>query len=1031
MISDDEIAAATREATTGATVATKKKKSTLVVYPRYFAILDEQGPKYSTDGKKFILLQEEGSFYNIYGSIGDTFITAEMIRTISRETGLAIFGNKENPTRDDPIAVGFHQNELHSKWLPMLVLEHQYWVGLVQQKIVGQHPKKNTNIIERHFDRIVAPSTYMMETTNRDYQSSCTATLLCLHLKKIPFTRVYSIGFAIFPISSGSERIQIYERTGTLDQKELAIEDLQRIVHTFRPTQIIWANSSNSNHNSKSHSLSDYLHFSFESAAIAEHHQKYLAKLHDPFVQAQLFKEKFQTEKNQMEFTNFIDSVNLKPEARIALAYLLEFLYETNPTLLSNLFIPQYLLNLEENGVLLLECHAIAELHLHELVNGNKSKRLRPIIHCMTPMGRRLLANRIFMPSTSVERINERLDLADQWLSHAIQEEQTKLQTAAVATSTNASCSSFRLPLIDIEYIYRRMASKTMQVPTHCFEFIEYLEFFATEKKRNDSFNPIISSIANILLKHISNIFDLEWFRKATTTTFPPTDIGLLLNTTATTAATTATTTATATAATTATTATTTDMITTTIIYELQKQYLCAQKEMKKITNEIAIQTGDQNILFQKFKTYGYVWLLKKTTWNTFKSSSSPHLQQIKDASSAKIVLSHKKLSTQLIEDEEKYKTNLIRFLQQWFANEFYAKYQEQLILFTKKIAEMDIAHASAHAKIRFNYVRPIFCDKSSDSMISCKGLRHPLVEQKEKSYITNDIELSPSSSSGLILHGINGIGKSCFMRSVGTVVILAQAGLYIPANSITLVPFHNLFTRIMGNDSILDSKSSFTTEILECKPICSRVNSKTLILGDEMCHGTTIGSGTAIVASILERIIERKGKFVIATHMRGLEQVIEPQFIPEIQIRFLNLERKMEDGAGPDEYGIIVARDLGLCPLVVANAQRKLQKIQGQPETLISSRSRYVPNRIYVNRSCQNCGASATSTEFEEDHIVPRCLAVENPNLIAQVLHESNIQYLCKECHQRKTNQDLLLKRKQQEEIVTADSTAKKRRLL
>jgi DNA mismatch repair protein MutS len=109
-----------------------------------------------------------------------------------------------------------------------------------------------------------------------------------------------------------------------------------------------------------------------------------------------------------------------------------------------------------------------------------------------------------------------------------------------------------------------------------------------------------------------------------------------------------------------------------------------------------------------------------------------------------------------------------------------------------------------------------------------------------------------------MLLYGINASGKSSLMKAIGIAVVLAQAGLFVPATYMVLKPFKTLATRILNHDNIAQGMSSFTVEMSELREVLRIADDKTLVLGDEVCSGTESISGTSIVAASLEHLLAK-----------------------------------------------------------------------------------------------------------------------------------------------------------------------------
>jgi DNA mismatch repair protein MutS len=168
-----------------------------------------------------------------------------------------------------------------------------------------------------------------------------------------------------------------------------------------------------------------------------------------------------------------------------------------------------------------------------------------------------------------------------------------------------------------------------------------------------------------------------------------------------------------------------------------------------------------------------------------------------------------------------------------------------------------------------YNYCKPII-QLNDNSFVKMKGLRHVLIEHLEKNelYVTNDIELGTDTVQGILLFGTNAVGKTSLIKSIGTCIIMAQSGLYVPCSSMVYYPYEYIFTRIIGNDNIFKGLSTFGVEMSELRVILQKCNKNSLILGDELCSGTEIDSALSIFTAGLETMYERKSSFIFATHL-------------------------------------------------------------------------------------------------------------------------------------------------------------------
>jgi DNA mismatch repair protein MutS len=170
-------------------------------------------------------------------------------------------------------------------------------------------------------------------------------------------------------------------------------------------------------------------------------------------------------------------------------------------------------------------------------------------------------------------------------------------------------------------------------------------------------------------------------------------------------------------------------------------------------------------------------------------------------------------------------------------------------------------------------------------------GLRHPLIESREENgiFIPNDLYLGDGENhtftehatlenakevKGVLLYGINSSGKSSLMKSIGIAVVMAQAGFFVPCAMLRFSPVDKLLTRIVSKDNLYKGLSTFAVEMLELRNIFNRVTANSLILGDEISHGTETESALAIVASAILKLREIGSLFIFATHLHQLSRV-------------------------------------------------------------------------------------------------------------------------------------------------------------
>ena len=422
--------------------------------------------------------------------------------------------------------------------------------------------------------------------------------------------------------------------------------------------------------------------------------------------------------------------------------------------------------------------------------------------------------------------------------------------------------------------------------------------------------------------------------------------------------------------------------------------------EVDKLNNIIKTKQNE-TVKIEKFNIY----TTKTRSEKIKKFDKSYHLENEK----SKVKITSDTINTivhKITQIETKLKP-LINEKYKKLIQDLYKKFCNTLNLVSKFVSEIDVTKSRTKCAILYNYCKPIFRVKNDTGSIYAKGLRHPIVERLDNkvSYVPNDVSFD-EDNMGMILYGINGVGKSCFSKSVGISVIMAQSGHYVAATSFEYSPFTKLFTRINGNDNLYKGQSSFIVEMNELRPIL-KGDSKTLVIGDEPCRGTEDISAMSIVSTFIKRLIFNKSKFVFATHLSKLTSCSNIKDNPKLMIKHLSVkvdkkndiftfERKMMDGLGETSYGIQVAKYVIHDQLFIdqANVIRKeLQNIKN-----ISSKLSNYNSNVVVNY----CAICQSDLQLETHHIVYKCKKGTD--------EQNNVCILCHKCHEKVHHGNLVI---------------------
>ena len=265
-------------------------------------------------------------------------------------------------------------------------------------------------------------------------------------------------------------------------------------------------------------------------------------------------------------------------------------------------------------------------------------------------------------------------------------------------------------------------------------------------------------------------------------------------------------------------------------------------------------------------------------------------------------------------------------------------------------VAQIDCLLSFADSAEQCKYVCPVVDESYS---INIKGGRHPVIEQNMpigEKYIPNDIYLTNEEDSRqqiIIITGPNMAGKSALLRQTALIVLLAQIGSFVPAESATIGIVDKIFTRVGANDNISAGESTFMIEMNEASAILNNISRRSLILFDELGRGTSTYDGISIAWAIVEYLHENPchAKTLFATHYHELNDMaaIMPRIknynvsVKEVQNKVIFL-RKLVEGGSEHSFGIHVARMAGMPPVIVKRAEQILQQLESGKQEIKNS---------------------------------------------------------------------------------------------
>ena len=256
-------------------------------------------------------------------------------------------------------------------------------------------------------------------------------------------------------------------------------------------------------------------------------------------------------------------------------------------------------------------------------------------------------------------------------------------------------------------------------------------------------------------------------------------------------------------------------------------------------------------------------------------------------------------------------------------------------------LARLDCLLSFAKTAEEHRYIRPVIDDSD---VIDIKQGRHPVIETElpiDEPYVPNDIMLDQERQQIIIITGPNMAGKSALLRQTALIVLLAQVGCFVPAESARIGLVDKIFTRVGASDNISLGESTFMVEMTEASNILNNVTPRSLVLFDELGRGTSTYDGISIAWAIVEYLHEQpkaRARTLFATHYHELNEM-EKNFsriknynvsVREVEGKVIFL-RKLERGGSEHSFGIHVAEIAGMPRSIVKRANVILKQLESE----------------------------------------------------------------------------------------------------
>ncbi len=354
---------------------------------------------------------------------------------------------------------------------------------------------------------------------------------------------------------------------------------------------------------------------------------------------------------------------------------------------------------------------------------------------------------------------------------------------------------------------------------------------------------------------------------------------------------------------------------------------------LAKLEEEDRERTGIKNLKIRYNKVFGYYYEVT----NSFKDMvPEDYIRKQTLANAERYTNARlKELEDTILNAEDKlYSLEYDMFCQ---IRDAISGEMERIQKTAKAIARLDVFASFSAVAERCHYVRPSI---NAKGVIDIKGGRHPVVEQMITGdlFIANDTHLDNNKFCVSIITGPNMAGKSTYMRQVALIVLMAQIGCFVPAQSANIGMVDRIFTRVGASDDLASGQSTFMVEMNEVANILRNATADSLLILDEIGRGTSTFDGLSIAWAVIEHISNKKllgAKTLFATHYHELTELegkmgnVNNYCIAVKEkgddIVFL---RKIIKGGADKSYGIQVAKLAGVPDMVIDRAKEILGQL-------------------------------------------------------------------------------------------------------
>lgn len=821
-------------------------------------------------------------------------------------------------------------------------------------------------------------------------------------------------GMSAVDLTTG--RVLVNECLSSLEDDKLSLDETIRFINSLMPREIILIYKKKDTNTHMKDFIISYLELETKNI----HYHDTLDKKYSTLSYQNEYIKKIYGPSSSLEDLNLERNIY----SVISMIYLFDFCYDHNEKVISSLNIPE--VSDSKNERLVLGNNAVFQLNIVEsdifqTQMGTKFRSLFDVVnHTSTAIGRRFLKDRLLYPLVDSDELNKNYKYIE-----SIKEDYPEIE-------------KYLKGICDLERLNRKLSLNILQPYELAEMYASYGELIKLSEKIKEEFrtlkkiipNKELSKKINDFMKHIESIYNIEELKKQNLTEITKNFFNRGVDKS---------------------------------IDDLESKMLSGHSFMDdlcvvlstyikdtKAVNKISVKHNERDGYYLSLTKLRAIQLKKK-------------IEDLEEITVSDYKLDPKKLifkennnATKIVFPDLEKKSDEIEIIKNKLADKVRKLHGEQCSAISNKYRDVfnaynyftgfiDFIKSCAKTAKLYNYAKPIIREDESkeeskgESYLETKNLRHPIIERIiDYEYVPHDVCLG-KDLKGMIIYGLNSSGKSSIMKAVGVSIVMAQAGMFVPADEFIYKPYKNLYTRITGNDNLFKGLSSFALEMVELKAILKRATNNSLIIGDEVCRGTEHISGNALVASAIINLAKSNSSFIFASHLHEIAEMERIKKLEHVKAFHLSVsydpkldtlifDRKLKPGPGEAIYGITVASSIIHDKDFIDLAIEIKNEITKQDGSLISGKKSKYNAEMYIHE-CQLCHKKevkghVSNLETHHIHFQKDCedgFVKKDGKKHIKKNSKSNLVVLCNECHDRLHKEEIELEGK----MMTLKGTA------